>query len=133
VQEIGNSPAVIGSGGSGGTGTSFSLDIGTPSVAQVKDASTANFNFTDNSEATTNVRITGMTSGDRITVTNAVASDYNFQRDFNDINDLVITYTDTGTGATNMIVIDEILPNTGAISTLAGATAAIGFNFMTFA
>jgi len=133
VQEIGNTPAAIGSGGTGGSGTSFSLDIGTPGIARTVDASTANFAFTDNSEATTNVRITGMTSGDHITVTNAVASDYNFQRDFSDINDLVVTYTDPQTGATNMIVIDEVLPNSGAISTLALATAAIGYNFMTFA
>jgi hypothetical protein len=133
VQEIGNSASVIGSGGSGGSGANFSLDIGTPGVARVVDASTGSFAFTDNAEATTNVRITGMTSNDRITVTNATASDYNFQRDFADIRDLVITYTDTETGATNMIVVDNVLPDTGAVSTLAAATSAIGFNFMTFA
>ncbi len=133
VQEIGNAPAAIGTVGTGGSGTNFSLDVGTPSVARVIDASTANFAFTDNAEASSNVKITGMTSGDRITVTNASASDYNFQRDFGDINDLVITYTDTQTGATNMIVIDEVLPETGAVSTLAAAISAVGFNFMTFA
>ena len=124
---------MIGGGGTGGTGTNFSLDIGTPGVARVVDAGTANFAFTDDSEATTNVRITHMTNGDHITVGNAAASDYNFQRDFGDINDLVITYTDPVTGATNMIVIDDVLPDSGAVSTLAAATTAIGYNFMTFA
>lgn len=133
TQEIGNTPAAIGSVGSGGSGTNFSLDIGTPGVARAVDASTANFAFTDNSEATTNVRITGMTSNDHITVSNAVAADYNFQRAFSDINDLVVTYTDPQTGATNMIVIDDVLPDTGAVSTLAGATSVIGYSFMTFA
>lgn len=133
VQEIGNSPSAIGSGGSGGTGTNFSLDIGTPAVARVVDASTANFALNDDAEATTNVRITGMTSGDHINVSNATASDYNFQRDFSDINDLVVTYTDPETGATNLIVIDDVLPDTGAVSTLASATAAMGYTFMTFA
>ena len=133
VQEIGNSPAVVGSGGPGGGGTSFSLDVGTPSVARAIDASTTNFAFTDNAEASSNVRITGMTSGDHINVTNAGATDYNFQRDFSDINDLVITYTDPETGATNLIVIDDVLPDTGSVSSLAAATSAIGFAFMTFA
>ncbi len=107
VQEIGNSPAVVGSGGPGGGGTSFSLDVGTPSVARAIDASTTNFAFTDNAEASSNVRITGMTSGDHINVTNA--------------------------GATNLIVIDDVLPDTGSVSSLAAATSAIGFAFMTFA
>lgn len=133
VQDIGNIAAIIGSAGSGGSGTNFSLDVGTPNVARVIDASTGNFAFTDDAKATSNVLITGMTSGDRITVTNAPASEYNFQRDFNDFNDLVITYTDTETGATNRIVIDEVLPDSGAVSTLAAAIAAVGFNFLTFA
>ncbi|MCB2047898.1 MAG: hypothetical protein KDE32_06680 [Novosphingobium sp.] len=132
-QEIGNAAVAIGSGGSGGTGTAVSLDVGTPSVARVIDASGSNFMFTDNAEATTNVRIVGMTDGDLIKVTNAVAGDYNFQRDFTDINDLVITYTDVDTGATNIIIIDEVLPASGAVSTLAAATATIGFDFLTFA
>lgn len=133
AQEIGNTPSLIGSGGFGGTGDVQSIDIGTPSVARVVDASNGNLTFTDNSAATTNVRITNMTAGDRIVVTNAVASDYNFQRDFTDINDLKITYTDPETGASNIIVLDEILPASGAVSSLAAATATIGFNFMTFA
>lgn len=58
---------------------------------------------------------------------------YNFTRDFQDTNDLVITYTDTGTGATNRIVLDEVLPTTGAVGSLALATATVGFTFMTFA
>jgi VCBS repeat-containing protein len=114
--------------------TPFSIDIGTGSVAIVKDAGTANFNFTDNSEATTNVEITNFTNNDKITVTNAVSTDYNFSRDLlNDINDLVITYTDPGTGATNRIYIQDVLPDTGPVNSLASATTAMGFTFMTFA
>jgi hypothetical protein len=79
------------------------------------------------------VQILGFTNGDKITVTNADAGDYNFQRDFDDINDLVISYTDVATGATNSIVLDEVLPNVGPVNNLASATAAIGFDFMTFA
>ena len=131
-QEIGNVPALIGSGGSGGSGDVQSIDIGTPAVARVLDASLGDIIFTDNASATTNVRITNMTDGDRIVVSNAIASDYNFQRDFTDTNDLVITYTDSVTGASNIIVIDEILPVSGAVSSLAAATQAIGFNFMSF-
>jgi hypothetical protein len=114
--------------------TPFSIDIGTGSVAIVKDAGTASFNFTDNSEATTNVEITNFTNNDKITVTNAVSTDYNFSRDLlNDINDLVITYTDPGTGATNRIYIQDVLPDTGPVNSLASATTAMGFTFMTFA
>ena len=50
-------------------------------------------------------------------------SPYNFQRDFSDLNDLVITYTDQDTGATNKILLDDILPDNGAASSLASATA----------
>ncbi len=113
--------------------TAFSLDIGTASVAVTKDAGTANFAFTDNSEATSNAIITNFTSNDKITVTNAVAADYNFARDFTDINDLVITYTDPGTGASNTYVIDDILPDAGSAAGFANATALVGFAFMTFA
>ena len=133
AQEIGNTPAIIGSGGTGGSGDTQSIDIGTLSVARIVDASGGNFTFTDNSAATTNVRITNLSAGDLIAVSNAVANDYNFQRDFADINDLLVTYTDPETGASNIITIDDVLPDTGAVSSLASATATIGFTFMTFA
>ncbi len=132
AQEIGNVPTVIGSGGSGGSGDVQSIDIGTPAVARTLDASQGDIIFTDDASATTNVRITNLTEGDRIAVTNATASGYNFQRSFTDTNDLVITYTDPVTGAPNVIVIDDILPVSGAVSSLVAATATIGFNFMSF-
>lgn len=113
--------------------TPFSIDIGTANVAQTKDAGTASFNFTDNAGATTNVNITNFTSDDKITVTGAAASDYNFARDFEDINDLRITYTDPGTGATNIIVIQDILPDTGSVASLAALNSAVGFAVLTFA
>ena len=112
--------------------TPLSIDIGTGNVAQTRDAGTANFNFTDNAEATTNVVLTNFTSNDKITVTNAVAADYNFGRSFEDINDLVITYTDADTGATNRIVLDDVLPDSGLANSFASATALLG-TFMTFA
>ncbi len=132
TQDIGSTPSPITiDGGSGGTASS--LDIGTATVAANVNAGTDGFAFSDNAEATTNVKITGFTSDDKITVTNALASDYNFQRDFADINDLRISYTDPGTGAINTYLIDEVLPNTGAVNSFASATAAMGFEFMTFA
>lgn len=117
----------------GSNSTPFSLEIGSATVPVNLDAATDNFRYSDNAEATTNVRITGFSLGDHIAVTNAVASDYNFQRDFSDLNDLVITYTDQDSGATNKILLDDILPDNGAASSLASATATIGFAFMTFA
>ena len=125
----------VGSGSTGGTGGTVanSLDIGTATVSQTLSASTGNITFHDNAEATGNVIITGMTAGDTIIVTHAVASDYNFTRSFQDTNDLVITYTDTGTGATNRIVLDEVLPTSGAVATLTQAISTVGFEFMTFA
>lgn len=141
VLDIGGTAVAIGTvtpggaSGTGGTGATdpYSLDVGTATVARTLDAGTGNITFHDNAEATGNVRITGMASGDSIVVTNAVASDYNFQRDFQDTNDLVITYTDTHTGATNRIVLDEVLPVSGAVGSLALATATVGYTFMTFA
>jgi VCBS repeat-containing protein len=113
--------------------TNSSIDVGTANVAANRDAGTASFNFTDNAEATTNVNITNFTNNDKITVTNAVSSDYNFGRSFEDINDLVITYTDADTGATNRIVIQDILPDAGAATSLAAVNTLLGFTFMTFA
>ena len=111
----------------------FSIDIGTANVAQTKDAGTASFNFTDNAAATSNVNITNFTSDDKITVTGAAASDYNFARSFEDINDLQITYTDPVSGATNIIVIQDILPDTGSVASLAALNATAGFAVLTFA
>ncbi len=135
VLDIGGTAVAIGTVGSGSTGgtSGNSLDIGTATVSQTLSASAGNITFHDNAEATGNVVITGMSAGDTMMVTNAVATDYNFQRDFQDTDDLVITYTDLGTGATNRIVLDEVLPTTGAVGSLALATAPMGFEFMTFA
>ncbi len=119
--------------GAGSGSANYSLDVGSPGLAKSIDAALGNFLFVDNAAALSNVQILGFTNGDKITVTNADAGDYNFQRDFDDINDLVISYTDVATGATNSIVLDEVLPNVGPVNNLASATAAIGFDFMTFA
>jgi large repetitive protein len=113
--------------------TTASIDVGTSNVAAQRDASTANFNYTDNAEATTNVNITNFGANDKITVTNATSGEYNFVRSFEDIKDLVITYTDADTGATNTITIQDILPLTGPVNSFASAVSAVGFNFITFA
>lgn len=110
-----------------------SIDGGTNSVPLQRDGANANVIFTDDSEATSFANIVNFTNGDQIRVTKALASEYNFARSFDDIKDLVITYTDEATGANNVYVIQDILPASGAVNNLASATAAIGFTFMTFA
>ena len=110
-----------------------SLDVGTANVTTEIDAANGNFIFTDNAASTTNVNIVNFEEGDSIVVTNAIASDYNFGRDFNDINDLIVSYTDPVSGASNTYVIQDVLPDTGPVNSYQSAINAIGFDFMTFA
>ncbi len=115
------------------TSVEVSIDVGTVLSAVNLDAAGSNFCFEDNATATTNVVLQNVTAGDQIMVSGAVASDYNFARSFDDINDLVITYVDTVSGATNQIVIDDVLLDTGSVSNYASAVSTVGFDFMTFA
>jgi hypothetical protein len=108
-----------------------SIDVGAPLAAVTIDAAAADFCFADAANVTTQVVLQNFAAGDRIEVSGATASDYNFARSFDDINDLVITYT-LASGATNLIVIDDVLPDAGVVANYALAVAAIGFDFMTF-
>ena len=113
--------------------TPVSIDVGTVLTSVAFDASTDAFCFLDGANITTNVVISGFTSDDTIDVSGGVTSaDYNFARSFDDINDLVITYS-TGPDVTNKIILDDVLPDLGFVSSYATAVAAVGFDFMTFA
>ena len=113
--------------------TPASLDVGTPTVAVTIDTGAGNFVLNDNAGATSNANIVNFTSNDKIAVTNADATDYNFGRSFDDINDLLVSYTDPTTGATNTYTIQDVLPDTGPVNNYASAATALGFEFMTFA
>lgn len=114
------------------TCTEVSIDVGTVVEAETLSAAGTNFCFEDDATATTNVVLENFAAGDQIKVTGASATDYNFARSFDDINDLVITFS-TGPGATNQIVIDDVLPDSGPVFNYSQAAALIGFDFMAFA
>ena len=115
------------------TCTEATIDVGTVVEAENLNAAGNNFCFEDDATATTNVVLESFAAGDYIKVSGATSTDYNFARSFDDINDLVITYTDPSSGATNVILLDDVLPDAGPVSNYIQAAAAIGFDFMTFA
>lgn len=117
--------------------TPFSIDVVGPNATTpfTKDASTGLFNFTDDATKNTDVRITGFTDDDTIVVTNGTADQYSFTTGsgVNGADDLYITFSNTAAGATNVILIEDVLANPGFVTDLASATAAVGYDFMTFA
>jgi hypothetical protein len=83
----------------------------------------------------TDVFITGFAEGDFIAVTGAAEGDYNFSSGegstSGDPNDLYITYVD-GSGTSNLILIDDVLPDGAFVFDYDTAVDAVGFEFMTF-
>ena len=117
-----------------------SLDIVGPDSTTPADASNGHpelsatggdIIYLDDANVATDVILSNFTNGDTIVVTNATAGQYNFSTGV-DENDLAISYT-AGNGAVNLILIDDVLPDGSLFFDLAGATAAIGFDFMSFA
>lgn len=109
-----------------------SIDVGTILTPVVVGAAGGNFCFSDATLTLTNVVLRNFGNGDRIDVTGACAHDYNFARSFGDVNDLVITFSDPSEGVLTIIVIDDVLPDSGAVVDLSTAIAAVGFDFISF-
>lgn len=92
--------------------------------------------FTDDATKNTNVRIEGFGEGndDIIAVTGAGENDYSFSTGESaggDSNDLSIVYTNTTTGAVNLILLVDVL-NGGFVGNYETAAASVGYDFMTF-
>lgn len=127
------------SSGSGGTpveGTGTSLDVGSPSVAQVIQlAGQTNYTLTDNAAQSGNVVIHGFNAGDVIQVNGATSNDYNFSKlDYDQdgqADDIEITFS-TG-GVSNLIYLIDAVANPNVfVSTLGSAESAIGSQFISF-
>ena len=110
--------------------TSISIDNG--STLTTFNAATGAINFTDNATRETNVVITNFTSNDRISVSGASSTNYNFGTGDNG-RDLIISFTNTQTNAVNSIVLDDVLVGKSAfIFNNQSAVTALGFDFMVF-
>jgi hypothetical protein len=110
--------------------TSISIDNG--STLTTFNAATGAINFTDNATRETNVFITNFTSNDRISVSGASSTNYNFGTGDNG-RDLIISFTNTQTAAVNFIVLDDALVGKSAfIFNYQSAATALGFDFMVF-
>lgn len=119
-------------------GTEVSLDdpgsAGRDAV--IIDASNGAFVFTDDASIDTNVIIQGFGDDDVINVVGAASDDYGFgtATDPLDPKDVQITYQDEASGALNVIVIDDVLPDDASpFFTEAGAETQVGYNFINFA
>ena len=122
------------SAGTGGTatGTTSSQSIDNGSSLATFNAATGAINFTDDATKETNVVITNFASNDRISVSGASASNYNFGTGDNG-RDLIISFTNTQTNAVNSIVLDDALVGKSAfIFNYQSAVTALGFDFMVF-
>jgi hypothetical protein len=82
-----------------------------------------NFTFIDDSSQTTNVEITNFQLGDKIQVS-ASASNYSFA--VTEAGDLEITYNDTASGSSNVILLKGVAVNAGFISDEASAETQLG-------
>jgi hypothetical protein len=109
-----------------GTKTRVSIDTGTLETQVVFDAARDAFNFTDDADVLTNVRIDNFTSDDSITITNAQESDYSFS---NDGPDMYIIFNNQGT--VNTISLTGVVSSEDLVYDQASFTAAIGFNAFT--
>lgn len=113
----------------------FSLDIvgENSTTPRPVDASVDMFRFLDDAGKDTDVAISGFSDDDVIVVSGATAADYNFGTG-SDANDLFITFVNPDNGASNLILIDDILAGSSTfITDYASAVEAVGFDFMTFA
>ena len=82
-----------------------------------------NFTFIDDSTQTTNVEITNFQLGDKIQVS-ASASNYSFA--VTEAGDLEITYIDTASGSSNVILLKGVAVNAGFIGDEATAELQLG-------
>lgn len=117
-------------------GTEISLDDpgSAGRDATVIDASNGAYVFTDDASVDTNVIIHGFGDDDIINVVGAASGDYSFGTNPDDASDVQITYQDQTSGALNVIVIDDVLPDdAGVFFTEAGAETQVGHNFINFA
>jgi hypothetical protein len=107
-----------------------SIDNG--SSLAIFNAATGDINFTDDATKETNVVITSFARNDRISVSGASSTNYNFGTGDNG-RDLVISFTNTQTNAVNSIVLDDALVGKSAfIFNYQSAVTALGFDFMVF-
>jgi len=117
-------------------GTTSSIDVGTLSTRTTVDGASGNVTFTDNAAVTSNVNIINFTAGDSIAVTGATAANYSFTTGNFDggatANDLQLSFNNNATGAVNSIFILNVVSPAAFVFNLATATAAVGFNFITF-
>lgn len=116
-------------------GATVSLDIGSGAIVEtVSLQEGVSYVFTDDADKNTNVVIEGFDSDDRIQVTGANASDYNFSSSDADGDsigdDLMISFSDGSTF--NVITIINGASSPGIIADLATAQAAVGHNFIAF-
>ena len=122
------------SAGTGGTatGTTSSQSIDNGSSLATFNAATGAINFTDDATKETNVVITNFASNDRISVSGASATQYDFGTGDNG-RDLVISFFNTQTNAVNSIVLDDALVGkSGFIFNYQTAATTLGFDFMVF-
>jgi hypothetical protein len=114
------------------TGTTSSQSIDNGSSLATFNAATGAINFTDDATKETNVVITSFASNDRISVSGASSTNYNFGTGDNG-RDLIISFTNTQTNAVNSIVLDDALVGQSAfIFNYQSAVTALGFDFMVF-
>ena len=114
------------------TGTTSSQSIDNGSIVATFNAATGAINFTDDATKETNVVITSFASNDRISVSGASSTNYNFGTGDNG-RDLIISFTNTQTNAVNSIVLDDALVGKSAfIFNYQSAVTALGFDFMVF-
>ncbi|HKK99986.1 MAG TPA: DUF4214 domain-containing protein [Desulfotignum sp.] len=109
-----------------GTKTPVSVDAGTLETPVVLDAAGDAFNFTDDADILTNVRINNFTSDDSISITNAQESDYSFS---NDGTDMHIIFNNQGT--VNTISLTGVVSSEDLVYDQASFTAAMGFDAFT--
>ncbi len=113
---------------------SVTLDVGSQGGDPVTlQAGAGDFIFTDDATVVSNVVIQGFGAGDSIDVSGVPTLDtYNFTTGSGaaGVDDLRIEYTDTVSGNSNIILIEDVL-NGGIVANYATAAASVGFDFMT--
>ena len=113
-----------------------SLDLGTNDFRVMLDGAGGNVTFTDDASRISNVRIVNFGAGDLIRIMGAAAGSYSFTSGNFDggsiANDLEISFNNTAAGVVNSIYLLNVVGPNDFIFNQATATAAIGFNFISF-
>lgn len=109
----------------------LSADQGVPGASAILDAA-GKVIITDDAARTGNVIVKNFGADDMIRVKGAAANQYSFAISQTDPKDLLITYTDAATAATNTIVLDDVIKTDASITNYQTAATALGWNFMTF-